>query len=178
MIDYLRALHLIFIITWFSGLFYIIRLFIYQTEANDKTETERDILVPQFQLISKRLWYGITWPSMILVTVFGTWLVVEQPVLLNQPWFHWKLGMLIGLFSYHFYSHKIFQELQNNEYNWTSFKLRLWNEVATVFLFAIIFTVMVFRYTMDVTTGIIGIVVILSLLVGGVYGYKKMRGKK
>ena len=86
MIDYLKAFHLIFIVTWFAGLFYIVRLFIYQTEAKDKSEIEQNILIPQFKIMAKRLWYGITWPSMILVLIFGSWLIVEQSFLLKQAW--------------------------------------------------------------------------------------------
>src|SRR6476661_6146732 len=68
---YIKALHIIFVVTWFSGLFYIVRLFIYTTEANEKPEPERTILIKQFQIMMKRLWYGITWPSAVLTLLFG-----------------------------------------------------------------------------------------------------------
>ena len=67
MYAYLKALHIIFIVTWFAGLFYIVRLFIYNTEAGDKDAVERDILRRQFGIMMKRLWYGITWPSRYLL---------------------------------------------------------------------------------------------------------------
>lgn len=178
MIDYLKAFHLIFVVTWFAGLFYIVRLFIYQTEAKDKSQTEQDILIPQFKIMSKRLWYGITWPSMILVVVFGTWLIVEQPFLLKQGWLHWKLFMVAGLITYHLLNHKVFKELMNDTYRWNSIKLRLWNELATVFLFAIIFTVMVFRYNHNIIAGVLGIIGVIASLVLGVMAYKKFRAKK
>src|SRR5438270_6532349 len=68
---YIKAFHIIFVVTWFSGLFYIVRLFIYTTEANEKAEPERTVLIHQFQIMMRRLWYGITWPSAILTLVFG-----------------------------------------------------------------------------------------------------------
>ena len=71
---YIKALHIIFIVTWFSGLFYIVRLFVYSAEANAKTEPEKSILLKQFSIMQKRLWYGITWPSAILTLIFGTWI--------------------------------------------------------------------------------------------------------
>jgi len=68
---YLKALHIIFIVTWFAGLFYIVRLFIYHTEAQDEEEVARIILQKQYKIMSKRLWYGITWPSAILTAILG-----------------------------------------------------------------------------------------------------------
>ena len=178
MIDYLKAFHLIFIVTWFAGLFYIVRLFIYQTEAKDKSEIEQNILIPQFKIMAKRLWYGITWPSMILVLIFGSWLIIEQSFLLKQTWMLNKLLMVSGLVAYHLLNHKIFKELMEDKYRWNSIKLRLWNELATVFLFAIVFTVMVFRYNHNVVVGVLGIVGVITSLVLAVMAYKKFRTKK
>ena len=175
---YYKALHLIFIVTWFAGLFYIVRLFIYQTESNEKSEEERKILVPQFKKMSTRLWYGITFPSMFLVVLFGILLIVEKPSILKEIAFHWKFAFVGCLIAYHLYTHNIYKQLQDDVYKWSSIRLRLWNELATLFLFAIIFTVVVFRYTMNVTTGVIGLFVIIGLLVGGVMLYKKIREKK
>ena len=72
MYDYLKSLHIIFVITWFAGMFYIVRLFIYNTEANEKAEPERSILQRQFNIMIKRLWLGITWPSAIVVLLRGS----------------------------------------------------------------------------------------------------------
>ena len=71
---YVKALHIIFVVTWFSGLFYIVRLFIYSAEAHLKPEPERTILLRQFGQMQHRLWYIITWPSAILTLVLGTWM--------------------------------------------------------------------------------------------------------
>ena len=71
---YIKALHIIFIVTWFAGMFYIVRLFIYNTEAAEKTGPEREILGTQFSIMIRRLWLGITWPSALLTLIFGPWL--------------------------------------------------------------------------------------------------------
>ena len=102
------SLHIIFIVTWFAGLFYIVRLFVYQREAGQKSPEEQAILVPQFQLMSKRLWYGITWPSFILTAILGPTLLYLNPVLLKLPYMHIKLTFVLGLFIYHFFCHSFF----------------------------------------------------------------------
>ncbi|MEI2749636.1 MAG: CopD family protein [Ferruginibacter sp.] len=73
---YIKAIHIIFIVTWFSGMFYLPRLFIYNREAFDKTEPEKSILQKQFSTMIRRLWLGITWPSAILTLIFGTWIAI------------------------------------------------------------------------------------------------------
>ncbi len=89
--QYIKPLHVIFIVTWFAGLFYIVRLFIYHTEAETKPEPEKSILQTQYKLMEKRLWYGITWPSMILTLVFGSWLLWLNPYFLSEGYFILKL---------------------------------------------------------------------------------------
>ena len=78
-----KALHLIFMVTWFAGLFYIVRLFVYHREASDKEEPEKSILIKQFKLMQKRLWYGITRPSAILIFVFALPMLYWNPLYLS-----------------------------------------------------------------------------------------------
>ena len=140
-IAYIKALHIIFVVTWFAGLFYIVRLFIYYVEANEEDENAKAILQKQFKLMSKRLWYGITWPSAILTVFFATWLLSSNfSYYMAQPWMHIKLTFVVALYVYHFMCHRMFVQLINDKLSFTSFKLRLWNEVATVLLFAILLT--------------------------------------
>src|SRR5690606_27841287 len=112
--NYIKALHLIFVITWFAGLFYIPRLFVYQIEAFHKPSPDKEILGEQLKLMAKRLWYIITWPSAILATVFALWLLVLMPSWLEQPWMHVKLTFVILLFLYHLKTHIYFTQLQND----------------------------------------------------------------
>ena len=111
------ALHIIFIVTWFAGLFYIVRLFVYQIEAREKPENERAVLEPQFKMMAKRLWYGITWPSFILTLIFGPWLLVLKPIYLELGFMHIKLTLVGGLIIYHFICHSMFLKLQNDKGN-------------------------------------------------------------
>lgn len=139
---YLKALHIIFIVTWFAGLFYIVRLFIYHVEAEDEDDNAKAILQKQYKIMSRRLWYGITWPSAILTLIFATWLLSTNfSFYMSQPWMHIKLTFVVALYLYHLACQRIFSQLQKNEIKYSSFKLRIWNEVATVLLFAIVFLV-------------------------------------
>lgn len=173
---YIKALHIIFIVTWFAGLFYIVRLFIYHTEAEDKPEPEKGILQNQYKIMEKRLWYGIAWPSMIGTFIFGWWLVYYSPTLLTQPWFIVKLCFVAGLFLYHLQCHAMFSQLQRGEIKYTSLKLRLWNELATVFLVAIVF-IIILRNNTSFIWGLLGLVVFAGALYAGIAIYKKGRGE-
>ena len=103
--NYIKAFHIIFIVTWFAGMFYIVRLFIYNTEAAEKEGIEREILVKQFSIMIKRLWLGITWPSAILTVIFGGWIAYIFGSIPSWLWV--KLGFVAGLYAYHFTLQKI-----------------------------------------------------------------------
>lgn len=174
---YILALHIIFIVCWFAGLFYIVRLFIYQVEANEKTEVEKNILIPQYQLMQKRLWFGITWPSAVLTLIFGTWLLsFNFGDYLSQPWMHVKLTFVGCLYIYHFRCHVIFTQMKTNSYKGTSLRLRIFNEIATVFLFAIVFLVTV-KSSGSFVWGLLGLIILSALIMAGVFIYKKQREK-
>jgi protoporphyrinogen IX oxidase len=172
---YLKALHLIFVVTWFAGLFYIVRLFIYHVEAFDKSELEKQVLIPQYKLMEKRLWYGITWPSAILTLLFGGSLLYQNDYLLKLPFMHIKLTFLLGLYIYQIICHQIFKKLQNDiPTKWTSNKLRIWNEVATLFLFSIIF-VIVLKNSFNWIYGVVGLILFSVILMLAIKVYKKIR---
>ena len=173
---YIKALHIIFVVTWFAGLFYIVRLFVYYAETDGMTETEKKILQNQYSIMQKRLWYGITWPSMIFTLIFGPWMLIEIPGYLEQPWMQLKLSLIVGLVIYQFICHKIFKEQQKGIIKMNSFKLRLWNEVATIFLVAIVFLV-VCKDTLSWVYGLLGLVVFAILLMLAIKSYKKRREK-
>lgn len=171
---YLKAIHIIFVVNWFAGLFYIVRLFIYHIEAEDQPE-DKVVLQRQYKLMQKRLWYIITWPSAIVVLLTGFYLAYEFNYWL-QPWMHLKLGMVILLFLYHLKCGHIYTQLQNDIIKWSSTKLRLWNEVATLFLIAIVFTV-VLKDTLNWIWGVVGIMGIAVAVMIAVKMYKKRRDK-
>ncbi len=138
---FIKSLHIIFVVTWFSGLFYIVRLFIYQTEAQKKSEIEKKILTDQFQIMQKRLWFGITWPSAIITFILGPWLSYFFWPLHQHPWLIAKFLLVIVLAIYHFSCHNIFEQMRQGIYKYSSQQLRIWNEIATILLFLIIFVV-------------------------------------
>ena len=174
---YFKALHIIFIVTWFAGLFYIVRLFIYHTEAEQKTEPEKSILQTQYKLMEKRLWYGITWPSMVLTLIWGGCLLWVNPSLLSQGYFILKLCFVGGLILYHFQCHVFFKQLQGDIVKSTSFKLRIWNEVATLFLVAIVFLI-VLKSNTGFVWGMLGLIIFAATLMFAIKIYKKSRDKK
>src|SRR5690606_39811341 len=108
MFFYIKALHIIFIVTWFSGMFYIVRLFIYNREAFDRPEQERLVLQKQFSIMIKRLWLGITWPSAILTLILGGCLFYLYYDKI-PTWLWVKLAFVLGLYLYHFSLHKIYK---------------------------------------------------------------------
>jgi putative membrane protein len=169
---YIKALHIIFVVTWFSGLFYIVRLFVYKAEANEKSEPERSILLNQFGVMQKRLWYGITWPSAVLTLIFGTWMGILYGSL--PAWLLVKLFFVLGLFIYHISLHIIFKQQQNGNFKWTSQQLRMWNEVATIFLLAIVMLAVV-KQLLSVAWAIGVLVAVGVLLFVAIKIYKRMR---
>jgi putative membrane protein len=174
--NYIKSLHLIFVITWFAGLFYIPRLFIYHIEAYQKQSPEKEILSKQLKLMTKRLWFIITWPSAILTTFFAIWLLIIYPGWLTQPWMHVKLGFVLLLILYHLKNHQIFKKFQRDEINYTSNYMRMWNEGATLILFAIVFLV-ILKGTFNWIFGVVGIIVVGILLMLGIKLYKRIRNK-
>ncbi|MEO6636930.1 MAG: CopD family protein [Ginsengibacter sp.] len=169
---YVKALHIIFVVTWFSGLFYIVRLFVYSAEANLKNEPERTILLNQFGVMQKRLWYGITWPSAILTLMFGTWIGLMYGSL--PSWLLVKLIFVLLLFIYHLSLHSIFRQQQKKNFKWSSQKLRLWNELATLFLIAIVMLAVV-KELISFVWGIAGLIAFALLLLMAIKIYKKYR---
>ncbi|MBO0591440.1 CopD family protein [Cellulophaga sp. E16_2] len=173
---YIKALHLIFVITWFAGLFYVPRLFINQIEASLRPSPEKEILTKEFKLMTKRLWYIITWPSAILAVLFAIWLLVLFPGWLQQPWMHVKLTFVVLLILYHLKNHQIFKQLQRDEIKYTANFMRIWNEGATIILFAIVFLV-VLKSTISWVYGVVGILTLGILLMLGIKLYKRIRDK-
>jgi putative membrane protein len=172
----LKALHIIFMVSWFAGLFYIVRLFIYHTEAQEKSELEKSILSRQFVEMEKKLWWIITTPAMILTVTFGVsmFLYPGHTYLIYQPWMHVKLAFVVLLLVYHFTCQKILFDLQKEKFKWKSGGLRMWNEVATLALVAIVFIVIT-KGAMNWwkgTIGFFGVAIGLMLLIKL---YKRLR---
>ena len=174
MYTYIKALHIIFIVTWFSGLFYMVRLFVYHTEAGERPEPEKSILQQQFRLMIRRLWLGITWPSAILTLIFGPWMMI---LLGGVPtWLAIKLGFVAGLYGYHFSLQAIYRQQMRGVFRFSSQQLRIWNEVATIFLVAIVMLATV-KQNMSWAWGLLGLVCFVVLLMSAIRIYKMVRGR-
>lgn len=174
---YIKALHIVFVVSWFAALFYIVRLFIYATEAQLKDEQSKTILTPQLLLMQRRLWNIIGWPAMIGTFVFGLWMLIVNPGLLSQPWMWIKL-ILVGLLAiYHIECQRILKKQSQGVFSYSSFKLRLFNELATVFLVAIVFLAVV-KSQNGLLWGLLGLIAFAAVLMLGVTLYKKNRLKQ
>lgn len=171
---YLKALHIIFVVTWFSGMFYLCRLFIYNREALDKSEVERTILQNQFSIMIKRLLFGITWPSAILTLILGIWMLFVYPSF--PVWLHIKLGLVLILFVYHYTLHIIYKQQLQGIFKYTSNQLRIWNEVPTIFLVAIVMLVVV-KQNISWVYGLIGLAAFVLVLMSAIKIYKALREK-
>mgnify|MGYP001803346598 CR=1 FL=1 len=171
---YFKALHIIFIVTWFAGLFYIVRLLVYQVEAQAGKNEE---LKTQLALMAKRLWLGITWPSAIITLIFGTTLLYQNSSWLQLPFMHLKLGFVLLLYAYHFSCHGIYKQLQAGIVKYTSNQLRVWNEVATVLLVSIVFLIVV-KDQLSWIWGTLSIFAFAFTLMLAIRIYKKVREKK
>ena len=172
--NYIKALHLIFVITWFAGLFYMPRLFIYHIEANAKESPDREILSTQLKLMAKRLWYIITWPSAILATLFALLLLYIIPSWLLQDWMIIKLFFVVLLFLYHLKTHRIFKAFQGDEITYSSLYMRVWNEGATLLLFSIVFLV-ILKSSFHWIFGVLSLIGLAVMLMLGIKLYQKVR---
>jgi len=153
----------------------MVRLFIYFREAADKPAPEKEILQNQFVIMMQRLWWIITTPAMVLTVVFGVWMLTLNPAyLLKAPWMHLKLGFVLLLLIYHFYSQKLLRNAEAGLIKWSSNQLRIWNEVATLLLVIIVFLVVLKNHLnwISGTLGFFGVGVALML---GIKLYKKLR---
>lgn len=172
----LKALHIIFMVSWFAGLFYIVRLFIYHTEAQEKSEEERIILSNQFKIMEKKLWWIITTPAMLLTVFFGVWMLLVNPSFLQFGWMHIKLSFVVVLLVYHFICQGILKQLKNDQFNWSSKGLRIWNEVATLLLVSIVFLV-VLQHALNWVTATLSFFGVAIGLMIAIKLYKKVRSK-
>lgn len=174
---YILSVHIIFVVSWMAGLFYGVRLFIYHTEANAKPEPAKSILTQEYARNTARLWNIITVPAMCLTVAAGIGMVCIRPYLLDTDWFRVKLFFVLLLLAYHHICQKIMKDLRNDVFKYTSNQLRLWNEVATILLVAIVFTV-VLKSAVNWLFGLVGLIIFSALIMLAVKLYKQYREKK
>lgn len=177
---YAKAIHIIFVVCWMAGLFYMPRLFIYHTEAKSKSSVEYQVLHKQFTIMENRLWWVITTPAMYITVVSALLMLYINPGLLSMGWMHIKLTFVAGLIAYHFISQQMMFKLRDEKLTWTSNKLRMWNEVSTLILFAIVFLV-VLKSSLNWIFGVLGLLglsILLMILIKLYKKYRKAKGEK
>ena len=169
-----KALHIIFVVSWFAGLFYMPRLLVYHTEAQGKLEAAKEILSAEFVKMEKLLWNAIMVPAMWLTLITGGTMIYLTPGWLSQGWMHMKLTFVLGLIGYHFFTRKLILEMQKGHFRFSSVQLRLWNEVATIFLFSIVFLV-VLKNSVDWLWGVLGLIAFAVIIMSAVKIVKRIR---
>ena len=182
MYPYLKAIHIIFVVTWFAGLFYMPRLFIYSTEAGTHPEAERNALRKQLAIMMKRLWYAITVPSAFITLLMGPVVMFtggwEKSILKPEGrWLLVKLVFVLLLYVYHFTLQKIMKEELKGLFRYRSQQLRIWNEVATILLIAIVMLAVV-KQSISMVWGLVGLLLFIGLIMSAIRVYKLIRNRK
>lgn len=172
---HVKAIHIIFVVSWFAALFYLPRLFIYHTEAQRRPPAEAAVLAGQFVIMERLLWRVIMVPAMLLTIGSGLLMLHLQRAWLDFGWMHVKLGFVGGLLIYHVICGRLRTELAAGRFRLTSFQLRLWNEVATILLVAIVFLV-VLKSAFDWVWGVLGVAAFAVLIMLAVRIARALRG--
>ncbi|MDP3392964.1 CopD family protein [Sediminibacterium sp.] len=179
MYPYLKALHIIFVVTWFAGLFYVPRLLIYIIEANSKPSSERLIIQTQLKIMLNRLWLAITWPSAIITLILGIIVAINGKwfsIFFTKEgiWFQLKILLVVLLYAFHFSLQYLINKIEDEQYPYTAQQIRYWNEVPTLLLFAIVALVVVKQW-ISFFWMVIGIIALISVLIIAIRLYRKWR---
>ena len=132
---WVKSLHIIFLVTWFAGLFYLPRLFVYHALSNDSISIER------FKVMERKLYYGIMMPSAALTIIFGVWLWLGYNI--SGNWMHTKLLLVAVLIAYHFYCGRLLANFKQDKHQHGHVYYRWFNEVPVGILIAIVVLVVV-----------------------------------
>ncbi len=173
---YFKAFHIFGFVSWFAGLFYLVRIFVYHAEANDKPEQLREDWKKQFTLMSWRVYKIILNPGMMITWTFGLLMLGSNPAILNQNWIKVKLVLLVLLTGYHLYCKTIIKKQEKGETTYSSFQFRLLNELPTLFLLAIVLLAVI-KDVLNFVYLFAGIMVFGVLLFAIAKAYKNRRNK-
>lgn len=135
---YLKSLHIIGFVSWFAGLFYLVRMFVYHAESADKPESIREDWKKQYTAMQWRVYKIICNPAMMITWTCGILMLVNTPAFLEQGWMQVKLVFLVLLTAYHLYCKGIISKQESGKTTFTSFQFRLLNELPTLFLVTIV----------------------------------------
>ena len=169
----LKTIHLIAVVCWFAGLFYMGRLFIYHKEAEKKNDVEKKILQDQYKLMSNRLMYIITWPSTVVTSFFGFYMLYQNTILLELDWMKVKLILVSFLLLYTMIIQIFLKQLNKGNIRLSELGLRIWNEVATLLLISII-SLAILKSSISWINAILTFVVIAIILMLLIRVYKNL----
>ena len=175
--SWFKAFHIVGIVVWFAGLFYLVRLFIYHVEANQESEPARTILKNQYQIMEKRLYNIITTPGMLVTVAMAIGLLTTEPDVLKEGWLHVKLGFVVLLLGYHHYCKRLMKQLAQDTCKWNSQQLRALNEAPTVMLVVIVLLA-VFKNNLPTDITAWGIVAMIIAMVATIQLYARKRRKE
>lgn len=162
-----KAFHLVGVVAWFAGLFYLPRLFVYHAEANEQPEAVRTVLQQQYQIMEKRLYRIIMTPAMVLTVAMAIGMVIVAPDLLKETWLHIKFGLVLVLLGYHHFCARLMKEMAAGQFRFTGQQFRWFNEFPTV-LFVIVVLLAVFKNsfpTSAATWSVVGMVVAMAAII-------------
>ena len=168
----LKAFHIVFMVSYFAGIFYLVRLFVYYKDTDEFEAAKKQILREQYVYMTRRLWNIITVPAGVIMLVTGLSLIYLNFGLMKTPWFHLKLTFLLGLAAYHYWCWKKILQIKNLNGDILpieNIKLRQANEIATFILFLVVFTVilksMVIAFWWQLIVGFIVLVALIMMTV-------------
>jgi protoporphyrinogen IX oxidase len=174
-----KAFHLIGVVVWFAGLFYLVRLFVYHAEAEAQPEPAKSILKTQYEIMEKRLYDIITTPGMIVTVAMAIGLISTEPEILKSGWLHIKLSFVALLLLYHFYCGRIMKKLEKGECKWTGQQFRALNEAPTLLLVVIVLlAVFKNQLPLDLTTWLIVALVVLMAVTIQLYAKKRRKDQE
>ncbi|MCY0977532.1 CopD family protein [Chryseobacterium wangxinyae] len=176
----IKALHIIFMVSYFAGIFYLVRIFVYYKDTDDFAEEKKKILREQYIFMARRLWNIITVPAGVIMAVCGLIMIILNTGLMKMPWFHLKLTFLVGLAVFHYWAWRklnVIKNLNGDTLSTSNVKLRQINEIATFILFLVVFTVIlkssVIEYWWQLITGFFILVFLIMMTVKLVNKSKK-----
>ena len=169
-----KTLHIVGVVVWFAGLFYLVRLFIYHVETAELEPSLQQPFRDQYTLMEKRLANIITTPGMVVAVTMAIGLLVAQPSWLQQTWMHAKLGFVAALLGYHFFCYRLMGQLHADNCQWTGKQLRALNELPTLLLVIVVMLV-VFKSQFPTGAATWFIVALVVFMAGSIQFYARWR---
>jgi len=172
-----KTLHIVGVVVWFAGLFYLVRLFIYHVEAAELEPTVKKAFEEQYTLMERRLANIITTPGMVLAVCMAVGLLITQPSWLHQTWMQAKLVLVAGLLAYHIFCYRLMGQLNRGVCSWSARQLRALNELPTLILVLVVMLV-VFKNqfpTAAATWLIVGLVLFMAASIQFYARWRRLR---